>query len=572
MEIWKKSFSQLQKIGKSLMLPVSVLPVAGLLLGVGAAHFTWMPDALSNIMAQSGAAIFGNLPLIFAIGVALGMTNNDGVSALASVIGYVVLLGTLGVMAKVFGVETKPIMGMDSIDTGVFGGIVMGGVAAFLFNRYYKIQLPPYLGFFAGKRFVPIVTALAAVFVGLILSVAWPPLGHGIQVFSHWAASENPPVAFTIYGVVERLLIPFGLHHIWNVPFFVEVGQYLDPVSGRTLTGEIARYISGDPTAGNLAGGYLFKMWGLPAAAFAMAHQAKPENRKRILGIMASAAFTSFLTGITEPIEFSFLFIAPGLYAIHALLSGLAFYVCIALKIKHGTTFSHGLIDYILLFSQSSRALWFFIIGPMWGAMYYGVFNYAIARFDLKTPGREINNEAGDAKATTSQDERIIGILTALGGATNLKSLDACITRLRVELKNSSLVDKNHLKDLGASGVVVLGQGVQVIFGTESENLKTRIEEYLQSPGASRQTATHSTPETSSPGIAIAPSEQMAQWKKALGGESNIRDFQPIAESRIRATVKDPSKMNEAELRSSGVQAIAKINDTTFHLLIGAPV
>lgn len=254
--MWQHAFAFLQKIGKALMLPVSVLPVAGILLGIGSAHFAIFPDLVSNVMAQSGGAIFGIMAIMFAIGVALGLTNNDGVSALAALVGYVVLLATLGVMAKVLGVETKEVMGIASVDTGVFGGIVIGGIAAALFNRYYRISLPPYLGFFSGKRFVPIVTAFAAIGLGIVLSFVWPPIGAGIKGFSHWAAESNPALAFTVYGVIERLLIPFGLHHIWNVPFFFEVGSYMDPTTGKAITGEIQRYIAGDPTAGNMAGGY----------------------------------------------------------------------------------------------------------------------------------------------------------------------------------------------------------------------------------------------------------------------------------------------------------------------------
>src|ERR687891_1804976 len=239
MSVRRVAFGWLQKIGKSLMLPVSVLPVAGLLLGVGSAKFSWLPAGVSNVMAQAGGAVFGNLPLIFSIGVALGLTGNDGVAALAAVVGFAVMVATMGVMAPLVGYEPRPIMGIASIETGVFGGILIGGVAAILFNRFYRVQLPPYLGFFAGKRSVPILTAFAAVFTGIALSLIWPPIGGVIDRFSHWAASENPGTAFALYGVVERSLIPFGLHHIWNVPFFFEVGQYVDPVNGQVLTGEI---------------------------------------------------------------------------------------------------------------------------------------------------------------------------------------------------------------------------------------------------------------------------------------------------------------------------------------------
>src|SRR6187431_2971368 len=382
----QNAFSLLQKIGKCMMLPVSVLPVAGILLGVGSANFSWLPESLSLIMAKSGDAIFGNLPLLFAIGIAIGLTENDGVAALAGTVGWVVFLAAMGVCAKLQGIEVKPIMGIPSIETGVFGGIVVGMIAASVFNRFYRIQLPSYLGFFAGKRSVPIIAAFAVILAGAILSFIWPPIGNGINAFSHWAVHERPALAFTIYGIVERALIPFGLHHVWNVPFFFQAGEFTDPANGEVVHGEIARYIAGDPTAGNMTGGYLFKMFGLPAAAIAMWRAARPEQRAKVGGIMVSAALTAFLTGITEPIEFAFLFVAPVLYAIHALLAGFAYFVCIELGIKHGTTFSHGLIDYVVLFPHSQRGLWYLWLGPLWAMMYYTLFYTLIKRFNLKTP------------------------------------------------------------------------------------------------------------------------------------------------------------------------------------------
>ncbi|VFS51788.1 PTS transporter subunit EIIC [Budvicia aquatica] len=330
--MFKDLFANLQKVGKALMLPVSVLPIAGILLGVGAAHFSWLPTIVSDVMEKSGSSIFDQMPLLFAVGVALGFTNNDGVAGLAAIVGYGIMAATLGVMAGVLGVA--------KIDTGVLGGILVGGLAGYLFNRFYRIKLPDYLGFFAGKRFVPIITGFICIALGVALSFIWPPIGKAIGAFSQWAAYQNPAMAFGIYGVVERSLIPFGLHHIWNVPFFYEAGQacvidnkvvatiisenICKAENGRWITGEIQRYLQGDPTAGNMAGGYLFKMWGLPAAAIAMWHTAKPENRAKVGGIMISAALTSFLTGITEPIEFAFMFVAPVLYVIHALLAGSA--------------------------------------------------------------------------------------------------------------------------------------------------------------------------------------------------------------------------------------------------------
>ncbi|MCM2678541.1 PTS glucose transporter subunit IIBC [Echinimonas agarilytica] len=486
MSAFHNAFGALQKVGKSLMLPVSVLPVAGLLLGIGAANFSFIPEIVSHIMEASGGAIFGNLPLIFAIGVALGFTENDGVSALAATVGYAVMLAAMGVVAQDFDIETKAIMGIQSIDTGVFGGIIIGSVAAYMFNRFFRISLPPYLGFFAGKRFVPIITAFSAIVIACILIVVWPPIGNLIDSFSDWAAVQNPALAFGIYGVIERSLIPFGLHHIWNVPFFFETGSFTLP-DGEVVHGEIQRYLQGDPTAGNMAGGYLFKMWGLPAAAIAIWHSAKPENKALVGGIMISAALTSFLTGITEPIEFSFLFVAPVLYAIHAVLAGLAFPIAIELGMKHGMTFSHGAIDFTLFYHLGANQWLFFIVGPIYALIYYTVFRTVIKAFDLKTPGRD--DEADMAVTVSSggdDDQTARDLVAAFGGAGNIESLDACITRLRIGVKDTALVDQAKLKAMGAAGVVQVGNGMQAIFGTQSENLKTDMDIYLKKAGASK--------------------------------------------------------------------------------------
>jgi PTS system glucose-specific IIC component len=566
--IWKNSFSQLQKLGKSLMLPVSVLPVAGILLGVGSAHFGALPASLSNIMAESGGAIFGILPLLCAVGVALGLTNNDGVSALASLIGYVVLLATMGVMAGIMGHETKAMIGIQTINTGVFGGIVIGALAAWIFNKYYRISLPSYLGFFAGKRFVPIATAFVAILAGMFLSLVWPPIGNGINAFSHWAATENPKFAFGLYGLVERALIPFGLHHIWNAPFFFETGSYLDPVTGKTLTGEIARFTGGDPTAGNLAGGYLFKMWGLPAAALGIWRAAKPENRAKVGGIMISAALTSFLTGITEPIEFSFLFVAPMLYGVHAILSGLAFVICIVLGIKHGTTFSHGLIDYVVLFPKSANALWLLVLGPIWAAVYFVTFRYGIGWLNLKTPGREDADEVA-SEATSSGSDLAKELVLAFGGKENICSLDACITRLRVELADPSKASETKLKSLGAAGVVVVGSGVQAIFGTRSENLKTDMLEYLGSANALSEApaATPGRTETSdSPKSAV----DAARLLIALGGKANIRQIvEACAATRLRIALHQENLVTLKALEQAGAQGMMKLPGGIIHVVVG---
>ncbi len=575
MEVLKNLFSSLQKVGKSLMLPVSVLPIAGVLLGVGAAKLSFLPTLMSTIMENSGGAIFGNLPLLFAIGVALGFSKNDGVAALSSVVGYVVLLATMGTMAKIQGVETFDIMGIPSIKTGVFGGIITGALASYLFNRFYKINLPPYLGFFSGKRFVPIITAFAAIILGSILSVIWPPIGGAINSFSHWAANENPAMAFSLYGVVERALVPFGLHHIWNVPFFFESGEYVDPNTGKAVFGEIARYVSGDPTAGNLAGGYLTKMWGLPAAAIAIWHTAKPENKKKVAGIMISGALTSFLTGITEPIEFAFLFVAPVLYVIHAGVSAFAFYICIALGLKHGMTFSHGLIDYILLFPQSKNALWFFVIGPAWALVYYSIFRFTIVKFNLKTPGREEEVET----VATSQEGIELGtggqLVQAFGGNANIKNLDSCITRLRIEVKDATLVQEKTLKNMGATGVVKVGSGVQAIFGTRSGNLKTDMEEFMQSgqvvKAKGEGTLLESTPEVAIAATAHNLNLSSDRIIELLGGSENILEMDTCATTRIRFGLKDSSLIKELE-NSAEKNRIVTLRDGVIHLVVGRSV
>ena len=556
------------------MLPVSVLPVAGILLGIGSAQFTWLPDVLSNVMAQSGGAIFANIALIFAIGVALGVTRNDGVAALAAVVGYGVLLATMGVMATLFGYEPKTIMGIQSIETGVFGGIVVGGIAGWLFNRYYRVQLPSYLGFFGGKRSVPILTAVACMIAGVVLSMIWPPIGRGIDGFSRWAASGNPSFAFGLYGIVERALIPFGLHHIWNVPFFFEVGQYVDPATGTVIRGEIHRFTAGDPAAGNLAGGYLFKMWGLPAAALAIWHSARPEHRVKVGGIMASAALTSFLTGITEPIEFTFLFVAPMLYAGHALLAGVAYVTCVELGIRHGTTFSHGLIDYVVLFNRSTHGLWFLWLGPIWAVAYYGTFRYLIRRFDLKTPGREAEAETEGAVQTAPAggDALAADLVRAFGGRQNIDTLDACITRLRVQVRDVARVDQLHLKELGAAGVLQVGHSVQAIFGTRSENLKSDMQAYLQADGPAafdfaqaRKAGPHVAAVTDGPAEAGPHVAIVA----ALGGVGNIEDVQQRAVTRVRVTLRDGSLVDADALSQTEVQAVMRIDGEVWHLICG---
>lgn len=474
--MFKDLFANMQKVGKSLMLPVSVLPVAGILLGVGAANFSFFPEVVSHLMEQAGGSVFGQMPLLFAVGVALGFTNNDGVAGLSAIVGYGIMAAVLGVMGDV--------MGAGKIDTGVLGGILSGGVAAWAFNRFYRIQLPDYLGFFAGKRAVPIITGFLTIALGVLLSFIWPPIGAMIKSFSNWAAYQNPELAFGIYGFVERSLIPFGLHHIWNVPFFYEAGSCVTS-AGKEAHGIMTCFLTANAETraaaggfGQLAGGYLFKMFGLPAAAFAIAHAAKPENRAKVLGIMASAALTSFLTGITEPIEFSFLFIAPVLYAIHAVLAGIAYVLTNALGVVHGHTFSNGFIDFVVQSPNASKMILLVGLGLIYAVVYYVVFTVVIRTLDLKTPGRE--DESNSEAEAISGSEMAKELVAAFGGKDNIAGLDACITRLRVAVNDVQQVDQKKLKELGAAGVVVAGKGVQAIFGTKSDNLKTDMDQWIR--------------------------------------------------------------------------------------------
>lgn len=589
------AFAFLQKVGKSLMLPVAVLPVAGLLLGIGAAHFGWMPPLASELMKSAGEVIFGNMALIFAVAVALGFTENDGVAAIAATIGYAVMLATMGVLAKAFGLATVTVMGIATIQTGVFGGILAGGVAAALFNRYYRIALPPWLGFFGGKRFVPIATALAAIALGAILSLVWPPIQSGINVFSHWAAVGDPRTAATVYGFVERLLVPFGLHHIWNAPFFYEIGSYQVP-GGAIVHGDIQRYFSGDPTAGILAGAFLFKMFGLPAAAIAIWHSARPEQRKAVGGMMISAALTSFLTGITEPIEFAFLFVAPQLYVLHAVLVATAQFAMASLGAHMGFTFSQGGIDFLVfnVLNPFSQRWWLvLVLGPVYAGVYYTAFRAAIRWLDLRTPGREdvpaegaravkavapAEAEPETGPAADPRFARARDLVAAFGGRGNLNGLDACITRLRVAVKDAARVDQPRLKAMGASGVVVVGKGVQAIFGPASENLKTDMQEYLAlGQEAEVRMVANGGPAPVVLGVVPAAAVVTEAWvaeaapalASALGGVENIRRLDPVALTRLRVELIDPTRLDEGKARQAGVLAVMQAAPGVLHLIVG---
>lgn len=577
----KKMFAFMQQIGKSLMLPVAVLPVAGLLLGIGSglltAEITWIPPLIPQVMSQSGSVIFDNLPLIFAIGTTLGLTDNDGVASLAAVVGFLVMQATMGVMADVLWYHVTPqqetlgvlaaaleydvsfakkivstSVGIKTIQTGVFGGMFVGIVAAWIYKRFYRVQLPPYLGFFGGKRSVPILTGLAAIVLGIVLSVVWPPVQEEINRFSMWAAYSAPMVAGATYGFVERLLLPFGLHHIWNVPFFFEIGSFVNG-AGETVTGDIPRFFAGDATAGILGGGFLIKMFGLPAAALAILHTARPEHKARVAGIMASGALTSFLTGITEPLEFTFLFVAPMLYFIHAVMVGSAFALINLFGARIGYTFSQGAIDLTLFWAMDTKPWIVFILGPCYAVLYYVVFRFVITAFDMKTPGREDERAAGESLSDARESGGMAaGLVAAFGGRGNIENLDACITRLRLLVKDPSRVSDEALKKLGAGGVMRIGNNVQAVFGTRSENLKTEMEEYLK----------RSVPEKQTPSEKAFP----VRLAEALGGADNIEQTAKTADGGVHVRLKDPLAVDEQKVREAGIGMMYRLENDLIYL------
>lgn len=492
----KKLFAVLQKIGKSLMLPVSVLPAAGLLLRFG------QPDLLNiAYMAKAGDVIFGNLPMIFAVGVAIGFSGGEGVAALAAVVGEFILEGIIKVAstnaASVLAEKAaaaqhitltafmstsayNDIVTKATINMGVFGGIAIGLIAGALYNRFHNIKLPQVLGFFGGKRFVPIVTSVAALVFAMVGVTVWAPIQNGINVFAQWASNSVLGPAF--YAAGKRLLIPVGLHHMYYPAFLYQFGQFTS--NGVTYFGDSARFFHGDPTAGVfMASEYPILMFGLPGAAIAMIAAAKKENRSKIAGMMISAAFVSFLTGITEPIEFSFIFVAPILFVFHVLAAFLSGIITSLLHIRLGYTFSASFIDYLLGFKFAGHPWLIWIVGFAFFALYFVVFYFSIKAFNLKTPGREDEDSEEITPLKVKGSERAAKILEAIGGKENIEVLDACITRLRLNLKDTSLVNQKVLKSLGAAGVLTAGNSVQAIFGTEAESIKEDIKAIIANNG-----------------------------------------------------------------------------------------
>ncbi len=499
--MFKNAFGTLQKVGKALMLPVALLPAAGILLAFGTSFaqddfvekvpFFGTPwvQTLLKVMAEAGGIVFDNLPLLFAVGVAIGLAKGDGVAGLAAIIGYLIMNVVMGVLGEVTPEMTSDpayaeVLGIPTLQTGVFGGIIVGILAASMYNRYYNIELPQFLGFFAGKRFVPIITAFTSLFLGIIMLFVWPYAQSGLNALSYLMLETNQTISVFFFGVIERALIPFGLHHIFYSPFWFEFGTYTT-AAGEVVRGDQAIFFAQlqdgvEFTAGTfMVGKFPFMMFGLPAAALAIYHTAKPERKKVVGGIMASAALTSFLTGITEPIEFSFLFVAPLLFGIHCIFAGFSFMIMEILGVKIGQTFSGGLIDFILFGVLPNRTEWWWVIivGLCFSVIYYFGFRWAILKFNLATPGRE--DEAEDADDDGEVGDLPFEILEAMGGQENIDHLDACITRLRVSVNDKGNVNKNRLKKLGASGVMEVGNNIQAIFGPVSDTLRGQMQDII---------------------------------------------------------------------------------------------
>jgi PTS system D-glucosamine-specific IIC component len=501
--MFKRVFGVLQKIGKALMLPVALLPAAGLLLGIGNAlqqetmlHYLPFLDAhwiqlVASVMEDAGGIIFGNLALIFAAGVAIGLAG-DGAAALAAIVGYLVLnqvmSSWLGVTAKMLADNPSyaSVLGIPTLQTGVFGGIIVGLIAAFCYNRYHDIEMPSFLGFFAGKRFVPIATAALSLIAGLLLLVIWPPIQHAMNSASVWLMGGGTYIAVFFFGFIKRLLIPFGLHHIFHAPFWYEFGSYKD-AAGHIVRGDMTIFFAQlkdgvKITAGNFMGGeFPIMMFGLPAAALAMYHTARPEKKKLVAGLLASGALTSFLTGITEPLEFSFMFVSPLLFVLHAVLDGLSFVLMAVLNVHLGYTFSGGAIDFFLFGILPGREQWWIaiLLGLCFAVIYYFVFRFFITKFNLMTPGREAVEEEDVSKKGKAGDLPY-NILNAMGGQENIAHLDACITRLRVSVNDVKNVDKEGLKKLGAAGVLEVGNNIQAIFGPRSETIKSQMKDIIE--------------------------------------------------------------------------------------------
>ncbi|WP_322615957.1 N-acetylglucosamine-specific PTS transporter subunit IIBC [Pseudomonas sp. BIC9C] len=540
----------LQRLGRALMLPIAILPIAGLLLRLGDT------DLLNiAIIHDAGQVIFANLALIFAIGIAVGFArDNNGTAGLAGAIGYLVMVSTLKVLDA-------------SINMGMLAGIISGLMAGALYNRFKDIKLPEYLAFFGGRRFVPIVTGFSAVGLGVVFGLIWPPVQHGINSFGALLLESGSIGAF-IFGVLNRLLIVTGLHHIINNMAWFVFGNFTDPTTGALVTGDISRYFAGDPKGGQFTTGmFPVMLFGLPAACLAMYRNALPERRKIMGGIFLSMALTSFLTGVTEPIEFAFMFLAPLLFLLHALLTGLSMAVTNLLNIHLGFTFSGGFIDMVLGWGKSTNGWRVVPVGLVYALIYYLVFDFCIRRFNLKTPGRE--DTAATEKAAVADSDRAGAYIKALGGAENLITVGACTTRLRLDMVDRNKASDADLKALGAMAVVRPGKGgsLQVVVGPMADAIADEIR--LAMPALGR--ALISTPAVIvdvPPAVTVAKNEAQ-QWLSALGGGDNVLQLDCVAMTRIRLQLADGKAMSECDLKALGCQGVSQLEGGIWHLLVG---
>ncbi|MBS6503303.1 MAG: PTS transporter subunit EIIC [Clostridium sp.] len=492
-------FKQLQKIGKAFMLPIAILPAAGLLLGIGGAlsnpntvqaypflNISWL-QGIFSIMSSAGDVVFSNLALIMCIGLSVGLAKKDkGTAGLAGAVSFLVMNASIKGMITAFNPA------VESIDTGVVGAIVIGLTVSYLHNKYGNIQLPAVLGFFGGSRFVPIVSSFSAIFIGAIFFLIWPTF-QGWLVSAGNAIAGLGPIGTFLYGFLLRLTGAVGLHHmIYPLFWYTELGG-IATVAGQTVTGAQNIFFAqlADPNHTGLftegtrffAGRFATMMFGLPAACLAMYHCVPKAKRKLVGGLFLGAAITSFVTGITEPIEFMFLFVAPWLYVVHAFFDGLSFFIADILNISIGNTFSGGLIDFTLfgVLQGNDKTNWIYvlIVGVIWFALYYFTFRFLITKFNVMTPGREADSEEVKVVTKDSMNETAAQILEALGGEENLDDVDACITRLRVAVKDVSKVDKDRIKALGATAVLEVKGGIQAIFGAKADPLKQKINEII---------------------------------------------------------------------------------------------
>ncbi|HEY8051311.1 MAG TPA: N-acetylglucosamine-specific PTS transporter subunit IIBC [Steroidobacteraceae bacterium] len=564
----KNFFAGLQKVGGALMLPIAVLPIAGLLLRLG------QHDLFNSVtMAAAGGAIFSNLGLLFAIGVAVGLAReNHGAAGLAAVVAYLIATNGAAVLIAVppetladFSDRARDLASnaykaQEINKLSVLVGILSGLMSGALYNRFYRVNLPSYLSFFGGRRFVPIVSGLGGLVLALAFGTCWEWLERGMDALSQSVLHAGALGLFA-YGVLNRVLIVTGLHHIINNIAWFLLGDY------HGVTGDMKRFVAGDPSAGAfMAGFFPVIMFGLPAACLAMYHTARPEQRKLVGGLLGSIALTSVLTGVTEPIEFTFMFLAPALYAVHAVLTGVAFIIMNALGVKLGFNFSAGVYDYILYYSRATRPLWLLPVGAGYFALYYFLFRFVIVRFDLKTPGRGAEESAPAAAPASTPSGSVLEWIAALGGAANLRSVDACTTRLRLTIATQASVDPRLLERLGARGLVRPAEhALQVVVGTHADQLAGEIRAALQRP----------RPEVTTAPVAHVPPVTAAPWTgdaaavlEALGGGANVRAVD-VASSRLRIIVGDGARLDRAALARLGLRGVAQPAPGCVHLIVG---